>query len=141
MANEMHFSGYMTKDPESSPAGETRVTRFRLADTETWKGKDGEKHERTTFLNIEVWGGLGDWIAKNKSKGSWISVKGRYQVQEWEGKEGDKRYNHFLKARRDDPVDFGPKVDGDGGGGSKNSDYGKPSEEKAPAGSQDDIPF
>lgn len=139
MANEQHFSGYMGADPETREVGETSVTEFRLADTESWKGKDGEKHERTTWIIVQVWGKIGEAIAKYKSKGSWIGVFGKYQVQEWEDKEGNKRYKSFLKARQQDAIEWGPKIDGKGGG-SKGGDYGKSSEEPPPS-MDDDIPF
>jgi single-strand DNA-binding protein len=131
------FSGYLGADPETRTAGETTVTEVRLADTEKWKGKDGQMQERTTWMKVDIWGARGEAVAKYKSKGDWLLIRGKIQVQQWEDKEGNKRYTTFIRAEE---ADWGPRLENSGSGGGGGSKEGPPPPDSAPS-MDDDIPF
>jgi len=141
MANEVFFSGNLGSDPETRTAGETTVTELRIAHTDKWKGNDGEIHEKTTWMTINVWGKGGEAIAKHRSKGDWIGIFGSIEVQDWEDKEGNKRTGYSIRARSRDSIVWGGKSsEGGSKSGAGGGDYGK-SESPPPSGMDDDIPF
>jgi single-strand DNA-binding protein len=69
----------------------TPVTSFSLAVSESWKGKDGTKQERTEWVNCTAWRKLAEVIAQYVHKGSLIYVEGKMQSREYDGKDGVKR--------------------------------------------------
>lgn len=135
MANKLIFSGYLGADPETRAAGDTTVTEVRIADTERWKNKEGEKQERTTWFKVNFWGASGETIAKYFSKGDWIYTESKIQVRKWQDKEGNDRWATEGKGL---VWEFGPKTQGSGSGDS----YGGYEEPGPPTGGvSDDIPF
>lgn len=72
--------------PDGSP-----VANFRLAITESWR-KDGEKQERTLWMNVQITNkGICDIAEKYLSKGSRVAISGKLQSRSWE-KDGAKQY-------------------------------------------------
>ena len=52
MVNRCIFIGRVGRDPESRVTADgTAVVSFSLAVSESWKGKDGNKQERTEWVN------------------------------------------------------------------------------------------
>lgn len=90
--NQCQFIGRLGKDPEIRSAGNSRVANFSIAVGEQWRDKQGEKQERTTWVNVVAWGdGLVGVIEKYISKGSKVFISGKMQVREYE-KDGSKRW-------------------------------------------------
>jgi single-strand DNA-binding protein len=119
------------------------VLRLRLATTESYVNKAGERQQRTDWHTCIVWGKRGEALNNILSKGRSICVEGRIQYRQWEDKDGNKRNSTEIVAQnivllgsgrgRDSgaPGDFGGG--GGGGGGSApppTDDFG-----------DDDIPF
>ena len=121
--NIVHAGGYIGRDPELKTfESGTAVCQFSLASTETWRSKDGERQERTTWFNCKAWGRTGELVANHFSKGDPIFVTGRFQVDEYE-KNGETQRFHYVKVDR---VEFLPS----------------PKQQGADAGVTDaDIPF
>ena len=112
MLNTITMMGRLTKDPELRKAGETPVCSFRIACDRDFKNKDGERE--TDFVDVVVWRGQAESVAKYFAKGRMAVVKGRLQIRQWTDKEGVTRYSPEIIA---DNVYFGdskPKAqDGD----------------------------
>jgi single-strand DNA-binding protein len=143
--NKVILIGHLGADPDMrhTPAGAV-VCEMRLATSESWKDKNGQRQERTEWHRLVVWGKLAEACAKHLEKGRQVYVEGRIQTRSWDDKDGVKRYTteiivsevQFLGSknggRRDDsdgtppPLDS-PVDDGRGGG------FG--------GGPDDDIPF
>jgi single-strand DNA-binding protein len=98
--NKVILVGHLGADPEVryTAAGKA-VATMRLATTEQWTGKDGEKGERTEWHRIVAWDRLGDTCGKYLHKGSQIYIEGRLQTRSWEDKEGNKRYTTEIVAQ------------------------------------------
>lgn len=97
--NRVIVTGHLGKDPETTPAGATTVTKFSLAVNDKWKDGAGEKQERVNWLNISVFNGNGENIAGSLKKGSHVLVEGSIRTSEWEDKEtGQKRYGFEVVA-------------------------------------------
>jgi len=113
--NRVILLGNLTRDPEtrSTNTGQS-VTAFSIAVNETWL-KDGERQERTSFIECEAWAARGETIAKYFSKGRQILVEGRLRQDSWDDKETGKKRSAIRVV-----VDsFSFVNDSKGGGSSK----------------------
>lgn len=120
MLNKVLLIGNLTKKPEKPrPVGETTVTDFRMAVTERFGSRDSGKKERTLFIDVAVWGRMGENCYEYLDKGHPVFVEGRLEIDEWDDKEtGQKRSKPRVTATS---VQFLPKRDGSGGGGGQHT--------------------
>lgn len=135
--------GNLGSDPESrfTPSGDC-VCTIRIACTESWKDKSGEKKERTEWVTVVLWRKLGEIASEYLKKGMQVYVEGKMQTEEYE-KDGIKRYSTKIVA--DTMKMLGGKQQG--GDQSSSAQQSRPAQSsgKPPAGSFDDmddgIPF
>lgn len=93
MVNKAVLVGRIGKDVELryTQTG-MAVANFTLATNESFKGKDGERQERTEWHRIVAWGKQAEFCANYLGKGRQIYVEGRIQTREWDDKDtGQKR--------------------------------------------------
>lgn len=154
--NKVILIGNLGADPEVrfTPSGQA-VANFRIATSESWTDKQGQKQERTEWHRIVVWGKLGELCGEYLKKGRQCYVEGRLQTREWTDKENKKNYTTEVVATQ---VTFLGGRDGagagNGAGRSRGDDFGAPppgmddsgfaggpSGPPAGGGTDDDIPF
>jgi single-strand DNA-binding protein len=143
--NRVTLIGNLGADPELKYTQNGQgVLRLRLATTESYVNKAGERQQRTDWHTCIVWGKRGEALNNILSKGRSICVEGRIQYRQWEDKDGNKRNSTEIVAQnivllgsgrgRDSgaPGDFGGGGGGGGGGSAPppTDDFG-----------DDDIPF
>ena len=89
--NRIILIGRLTHDPELryTPTNNTPVCTFSLAVDRNRKNAQGERE--TDFINIVVWGKIGENCAAYLSKGKLAAVDGRLQIRSYTDKEGDRR--------------------------------------------------
>jgi len=116
--NRSLLVGRFTKDPELKYTGSgAAVCSFTLANNKTWV-VDGEKKERTSFINCVAWKGRAETIAEYCKKGDRFGVEGRLEQRSWDDSEGNKRYStelivenfQFLQGKREGAVSGGQEV-------------------------------
>lgn len=85
--------GFCGKEPEikETQDGKT-VANFSLAMSESWKGKDGSKQEKTEWIKIVAFGNLANIVKNYVKKGSKVYVEGSIQTRKWTDKENVERY-------------------------------------------------
>lgn len=143
--NKVLLIGRVGKDPELRTTGSgTSVVSASLATTESFKGKDGQKQEKTDWHNLQIWGKSAEIFSKYVKKGDRVCVEGRVTYRQWNDRDGAKRTQtdivvekfEFLQDKRND--DSGRR--GDNGNGSRNS---PPPPSAAPPQNDefDDCPF
>lgn len=90
--NSVTISGNLTRDPElRTLRSGTAVCNIRIAYNERYKdGVTGEWSDRANYFDIDIWRGIGEWVARNLSKGDQIAVVGRLRWREWETEDGKK---------------------------------------------------
>ena len=90
--NKVMIIGNLGRDPEirTTPSGQ-KVANFSVACTEKYKGKDGNRQERTEWFNCQVWGGQAEVVERYLKKGSSVYCEGRLQTRSWD-KDGQKQY-------------------------------------------------
>jgi single-strand DNA-binding protein len=93
--NRVQLIGRLGKDPEGkyTPSGK-KVTHFSLAVSQRWKA-NGETKEYTEWVNVEVWGRLGEVCQEYLKRGSLVYVEGRLKTEKYEDK-GETKY--FTKV-------------------------------------------
>lgn len=140
--NKVILMGRLGQDPETKHLNDTSVTNFSVATSETWKGKDGEKQEKTEWSRCVAWGKTGEFIQKYFSKGNMIFLEGKMETRNWEDKDGNKRYTTEVKVFK---AEFTGESAGSGGGDGASKGGGNdgppPSFGGGGADSGADIPF
>lgn len=121
--NKVILVGNLGADPEArslNNGGE--VVNMRVATSESWKNKDGERQERTEWHNVVIFNENLGRVAKNYlRKGSKVYLEGQIQTRKWADQSGNDRYTTevVLQRFRGELV----LLDSRGGGGG-GSDYG-----------------
>lgn len=141
--NKVILVGRIGKDPETKymPNGDA-VTNATLATSETWKGKDGEKQERTDWHNLVMYKRLAEIAGEYLKKGSLIYVEGKITTRKWQDKDGNDRYTTEIIVN--DMKMLGSKSDGQpvqSQQASNVTSIKKPQASGSFAGMDDDIPF
>ncbi|MEE9542630.1 MAG: single-stranded DNA-binding protein, partial [Thermodesulfobacteriota bacterium] len=91
--NKVILVGNLGADPEVRySASGTAVANFRIATTESYKNKEGQKEDKTEWHRIVTFGKLAEICGEYLAKGKQVYVEGRIQTNQWEDKEGNKRY-------------------------------------------------
>lgn len=152
--NKVILIGNLGADPEVRymPSGDA-VANLRIATTDTWKDKGGEKQERTEWHRVSFFGRQAEICGEYLRKGSSVYIEGSLQTRKWQNKEGQDQYTTEIRGDRMQML---------GGRGGSNSfevmdqDSGgstPPPRQQTPAGSakpassgnindiDDDIPF
>jgi single-strand DNA-binding protein len=76
------------------------VGTLNMATTETWTDKAGEKHEKTEWHRVLLWGKVAESLSEYLVKGKQVYVEGRLQMREWTDKDGNKRYATEVRSDR-----------------------------------------
>jgi single-strand DNA-binding protein len=117
--NTVTVSGNLTRDPElRSTGGGTAVCGFGIAWNERRKDQQGNWGDVAHFFDVTVWGGQGEWVAKNLTKGTGVVVSGELRYRKWQDQQGNNRSAVDINARNI----FVPKGTGGGGGFNDRSD-------------------
>ena len=145
--NKVILIGNLGADPETRylPSGDA-VTNIRIATTDTWKDKSGEKQEHTEWHRIAFFGKTAEIAGEYLKKGSPVYVEGRIRTRKWQDKEGQERFSTEIVGDRMQ------LLGGRGGGGAESmarepvSAGAAPSKAPARKGGgfdemDDDIPF
>lgn len=73
--NQYTFSGNLGGDAEVRQVGDTSVVSFNVAISESYKNKEGEWQDKTTWVRCSWWGK--EKIARHLVKGSKVAVVGK----------------------------------------------------------------
>lgn len=97
--NKVQLIGNLGADPEVrfSPSGQA-VANFRMATSEKWTDKQGQKQERTEWHRIVIWGKQAEQCGEHLKKGRQCYVEGKLQTREWTDKENRKQYTTEIVA-------------------------------------------
>lgn len=124
--NKVMLIGNLGAHPEMRETrGGQAVMNLRLAVNESYKNRDGEKVDKTEWVNLVMWGKRAEGLEPHLSKGDKIYIEGRLQTRSWEADDGTKRYTTEVvlsdvillggkpKRRDDDGYDSPPPADDD----------------------------
>jgi single-strand DNA-binding protein len=119
--NKVILVGNLGADPEArslNNGGE--VVNMRVATSESWKSKDGERQERTEWHNVVIFNeNLGRVAKSYLRKGSKVYLEGQIQTRKWTDQSGNDKYTTEVVLQR-----FrGELVLLDSAGGGRGGDY------------------
>ena len=140
MVNRCIFIGRVGRDPELRYTVDgTPVASFSLAVSESWKGKDGNKQERTEWVNCTAWRKLAEIIGQYVHKGSLIYVEGKMQSREYDGKDGTTK--KVTEIVLNDMKMLGGKSEGGSSSSSRPSSSQRSQDDDTFVPEEDDIPM
>ncbi len=115
--NKVILLGNLGRDPETRyTTGGDAVTNLRIATTEQWKDKSGEKQEKTEWHSVVLFGRTAEIAAEYLKKGRSVYIEGRLQTRKYTDKEGVEKYSTEIVGDRMQLI--GGAREGGGGGGS-----------------------
>ena len=134
--NKVILLGNLGADPEMRyTASGTAVCKFRMATTEKFTDKDGNRQERTDWHRVVAWRKLAEICGQYLAKGKQVYIEGKIRNDTWE-KDGVKQYSYEIVA--DNMVMLG----GPGGRGQEREPEPEPPFGRPEGGApEDDIPF
>jgi single-strand DNA-binding protein len=93
LRNSVQLIGRLGADPTTKKFGENNsITSFRLATTESFKNKDGERVTDTQWHQVVARNGNARVAEKYLQKGHEVAVSGKLINRSWEDKEGKTHY-------------------------------------------------
>jgi single-strand DNA-binding protein len=126
MLNKIQLIGRVGKDPELRyTADGTPVAQLNLATSESFKGKDGQKNETTTWHKLIFWRKLAEIVNQYVKKGALLYVDGKLVIREYEAKDGNKVKTHEIVVN-DMKMLGGGKGEGGASGQHQAGYQGKP---------------
>lgn len=150
--NKVILVGNLGADPEVKYLeGDKAVAKIRLATTESYKDRSGNRVDQTEWHDLEMWDQQAKIAEQYLKKGSQIYVEGKIKTDTWQDDQGQNRYR--TKIRVISFTMLGGKPEGMNGGQAQAS----PSSASKPANtavtasnsgpdlildnSDDDLPF
>ncbi len=99
--NRVMISGNLVDEPRTDLLENgTHVANFRLASSQSFRGRDGEWHEKTCFVDVVAWRRTAELVAEYLRKGSPVLVEGELQTSSWQAQDGSPRSRVEIVARR-----------------------------------------
>lgn len=135
--NKVMLIGQLGRDSETrvSPSN-VSVTNFSIATENSYKGKDGNWVNETTWHNIVSFN-LSDYFKEVLKKGAKVYVEGRIQTDNYTDKEGNKKYSTKIISDRIIPLDRR----GNDTSSSSSSSSSSEGESIMPDADAEDLPF
>ncbi|HEV2748107.1 MAG TPA: single-stranded DNA-binding protein [Allosphingosinicella sp.] len=125
--NKVILVGNLGDDPEArslNNGGE--VVNLRVATSENWKDKEGNRQERTEWHRVVIFNeNLGRVAKQYLRKGSKVYLEGQLQTRKWQDNSGQDKYSTevVLQRFRGELVLLDSRGGGGGGGGGYGDDF------------------
>ncbi len=136
--NKIMLIGNLGRDAETRfTTNNVSVTSFTLATTNSYKGKDGNWVNETTWHNIVSFN-LSDYFKENLKKGKKFYVEGRLTKRDYTDKDGIKRYSTDVVAEKIIPLE---SSGGESSTQTDTSSNGTVNEPSIQTDENEDLPF
>ena len=152
--NKVILVGNLGADPEGrslNNGGE--VVNLRVATSESWKDREGNRQERTEWHQVVIFNeNLGKVAKSYLKKGSKVYLEGQIQTRKWTDKDNNDRYSTeiVLQRFRGELVLLDSREGGgggygeggaSGGGGGSSRPQSRPQPAAFDTDLDDDVPF
>jgi single-strand DNA-binding protein len=98
--NKVILVGNLGANPELRyTQGQQAVANLRIATTERWTDKNGQKQEATEWHRVVVWGKQAEICGQYLTKGRQVYIEGRIRTRQWQDQSGQKRYTTEIVAQ------------------------------------------
>jgi len=134
--NKVILVGNLGADPEMrfTPGG-MAVANFKLATSENFKDKEGNKQTKTEWHKVVAFNKLAEICGEYLSKGKQVYIEGKIQTRTWDDKDGNKKYTTEIVANS---MQMLGSRGGESGAAASASDI---SADEIPPSDIDDVPF
>ena len=126
--NKVILIGNLGQDPEArSFQNGGEVVNLRVATSETWKDRDGNRQEKTEWHSVAIFNeGLARTAKNYLRKGSKVYLEGQLQTRKWQDQSGNDRYSTEVVLRNFNSalVLLDSREGGGGGRAAFNEDFG-----------------
>jgi single-strand DNA-binding protein len=126
--NKVILVGNLGADPEArSFQNGGEVVNLRIATSENWKDRDGNRQEKTEWHSVAIFNeNLGRVAKSYLRKGSKVYIEGQLQTRKWQDQSGNDRYSTeiVLGKFRGELQLLDSREGGGGGRGAFNEDFG-----------------
>ena len=146
--NKVILVGNLGANPEMRfTQGGQAVANLRIATTERWTDKNGQKQEATEWHRVVVWGKQAEIMGQYLTKGRQVYIEGKIRTRQWQDQQGQKRYSTEVVAQN---IQMHGSRDGGGGAGGGGGGRDEMNAATVPPDDQlndfggapdDDIPF
>jgi single-strand DNA-binding protein len=86
----MNITGRLTRDAQvRRTSQEKQVVNFSVATNDSYRNKQGERIEQTTYFDCSYW--ITPNVAKLLTKGTLVELSGRVSTRAWLGNDGELR--------------------------------------------------
>jgi single-strand DNA-binding protein len=93
LKNKVQLIGRLGADVEvKSLESGKQLAKISVATNESYKNKEGEWTDNTTWHNVVAWGKTAELAAQLLKKGSEVALEGKLSNRSYEDKDGNKRY-------------------------------------------------
>ena len=150
--NKVILLGNLGADPEVKYLeGDNVVANLRLATTESYKDRNGNRVDQTEWHDLELWGGQAKIAEQYLKKGMQIYVEGKIKSDTWQDDQGQNRKRTKIRVLSFSMLGSRQENTGQEGGNS----YQQPRQASAPtavsnapapdlspsSADDDDLPF
>lgn len=143
--NKVILLGNLGADPEVKHLeGDKVVANLRLATTEAYKDKMGNRVENTEWHDLELWDGQAKIAEQYLKKGMQIYVEGKIKSDTWQDEQGNNRKRTRIRVLSFTMLGGKPEGSAPAGnsGNYSNTASSSPVPQVAEAsGDDDDLPF
>lgn len=97
MRNKIQLIGNLGKDVDFKELGSGKMmAKISLATTDYYKNADGERQKSTQWHSCVAWGRTAKNMEKLLKKGKKVAIQGKLVYNNWEDKNGNKRYSSQI---------------------------------------------
>ncbi|WP_268033111.1 single-stranded DNA-binding protein [Algoriphagus sp. PAP.12] len=97
--NKVILLGNLGADPEVKYLeGDNVVANLRLATTESYKDRNGNRVDQTEWHDLELWGGQAKIAEQYLKKGMQIYVEGKIKSDTWQDDQGQNRKRTKIRV-------------------------------------------
>lgn len=90
--NKVILMGNLTRDVElRQTPSQQAVANIGLAVNRSYKTREGESRDETTFVDCEAWGRTAEVMAQYLAKGRPVHIEGRLKLDQWQDQQGQNR--------------------------------------------------
>ncbi len=139
--NKVMLIGNLGRDVETrfTPTN-LAVSNFSIAVTRSFKGKDDQWQNETTWINVVAYD-LSDYFKNALRKGKKFYVEGRLSIREYTDKDGIKKFYTEVVAEKLIPLDAKDSNEQSNIAGEPKNNYQESSSDNSLKNEDDGLPF
>jgi single-strand DNA-binding protein len=140
--NKVILIGNLGANPEVRfTQGGKAVANLRIATSERWTDKDGNKQETTEWHRVVLFGRQAEIAQQYLTKGRSVFIEGRIQTRQWQDQQGQKRYSTEIVCQNMQLLGGRGEMSRDDSGAGAMVPPDDPMAGDFGGGPDDDIPF